>query len=109
MHKILVVGGGSIGERHVRCILATKRAQVSLCDMNSELLQQVASRYSLHQTYTDFEAINLSQFDGVVICTPANWHVAQARKVVAAGVNVFCEKPLTVRDEGVQELLQEIE
>ena len=108
MYKILVIGGGSIGERHVRCILATKRAEVSLCEVNANLLQQMADKYSLAQTYADFETINLRRFDGVVICTPANLHISQACKAVAAGLNVFCEKPLTVRDEGVRELIQEI-
>ena len=109
MHDILVIGGGSIGERHVRCIVATKRTQVSLCEMNKDLLNQVADRYSLAQRFDDFDSIDLAQFDGVVICTPANLHVAQARKVIAAGVNLFCEKPLTVQDEGVTELLAEID
>ncbi len=55
MHKILVVGGGSIGERHVRCVLATKRAEVSLCEVDSRLRQEVANRYSLPETFGDFE------------------------------------------------------
>lgn len=108
MYKILVVGGGSIGERHVRCILSTKRAEVSLCEVDSKLLQEVAARYSLPETFADFETVDLSRFDGVVICTPANLHIQMCRKVITAGVNLFCEKPLTVRDEGAQELLQEI-
>ena len=108
MYKILVVGGGSIGERHVRCILATKRAEVSLCELNKDLLADVAGRYPLAQTYADFGTVDLSSFDGVVICTPANMHIKMCRQVVAAGVNVFCEKPLTVKDEGVQELIEEI-
>ncbi len=108
MHKILVVGGGSIGERHVRCVLATKRAEVSLCELNKDLLKDVAGRYPLAQTFGDFGAVDLSSFDGVVICTPANLHIKMCRQVVAAGVNVFCEKPLTVKDEGVQELMEEI-
>ena len=108
MRKILVVGGGSIGERHVRCILATKRAEVSLCELNKGLLADVAGRYPLAETYTDFGSVDLSRFDGVVICTPANMHIQMCRQVVAAGTNIFCEKPLTVKDEGVQELLEEI-
>ena len=109
MHNILVVGGGSIGQRHVRCLLASKRAEVSLCEVNADLLEQVSAGYPLKETFTDLGGGDLSKVDGVVICTPANLHVQQARKVVAAGVNLFCEKPLTVRDEGVKELLQEIQ
>ena len=108
MYKILVVGGGSIGERHVRCILATKRAEVSLCELNKDLLADVAGRYSLTQAFADFDSVDLSSLDGVFICTPANLHIKMCRQVVAAGTNVFCEKPLTVRDDGVGELMEEI-
>lgn len=109
MYNILVVGAGSIGERHVRCILATGRAKVSVCEVNAELAKTVAGRYELAGTFTDFDALDLKQFDGVVICVPANLHVAMARKVVAAGVHLFCEKPLTVQEDGAKELLAEIE
>ena len=37
MKKILIVGTGSIGERHTRCFLATGRAQVSICEPNDDL------------------------------------------------------------------------
>lgn len=109
VYNILVVGGGSIGERHVRCILATGRAEVSVCDLNGELLEELAQKYDLKQTFAEFDSLDLSQFDGVLIAAPANLHIGMARKVVAAGVHLFCEKPLTVRDEGVTELLEEID
>ena len=109
MYNILVVGVGSIGERHVRCVLATGRAKVSVCEVSAELAKSVAGRYDVQQTFADFEALDLKQFDGVVICVPANLHVAMARKVVAAGVHLYCEKPLTVTEDGVKELLAEIE
>ena len=108
MHKILVVGGGSIGERHVRCILATKRAEVSLCELNADLRAEMEGKYELAEAFGDFDGAELGKFDGVVICTPANMHIKMARQVVGAGVNLFCEKPLTVQDEGVKELLVEI-
>ena len=109
MYEILVVGGGSIGERHIQCILSTERAQVSLCQRNADSLATLAGKYDLKETFGDFEGMDLAKFDGVVICTPANLHVKMARRVIAAGVNLFCEKPLTVRDEGVTQLLAEIQ
>ena len=38
MYNVLVVGGGGIGERHVRCFLKTGRARVSLCDNRTQVL-----------------------------------------------------------------------
>jgi len=41
-HRILVIGVGSIGERHVRCLLSTGRARVGICEPNEPLRQRVA-------------------------------------------------------------------
>ena len=45
--KILVVGTGSIGERHTRCILATNRAEVSICEINDNLRKKIADNYNI--------------------------------------------------------------
>ena len=34
--KALVVGVGSIGERHLRCFQSTGRARLSICEINPE-------------------------------------------------------------------------
>ena len=44
--RLLVVGLGSIGERHLRCFAATGRACVSLCELNAELRLAIAERYA---------------------------------------------------------------
>ncbi len=102
--RVLVVGGGSIGERHIRCFLATGRATVAVCEHRSDRLQQIAETYPIAGTYSDFEAIDLAQFDAVVICVYANLHVPWARRAVEAGAHVLIEKPLSNRLEGVAEL-----
>ena len=45
--KVLVVGTGSIGERHTRCILATNRAEVSICEINDNLRKKIADNYNI--------------------------------------------------------------
>ena len=40
-HRVLIVGVGSIGERHLRCFQATGRAEVSFVEINDELRQRV--------------------------------------------------------------------
>ena len=40
-HEILVIGCGSIGERHLRCFQRTGRAQVSVCDAAHQSLEGV--------------------------------------------------------------------
>jgi siroheme synthase (precorrin-2 oxidase/ferrochelatase) len=45
--SVLVIGCGSIGERHVRCFLKTGRATVTAFDLNQDLLDTVTSRYDI--------------------------------------------------------------
>jgi predicted dehydrogenase len=45
--QILVIGCGSIGERHVRTFLATGRANVVACDPNVPVRGRMAEKYGV--------------------------------------------------------------
>lgn len=108
VHRVLVVGVGSIGERHVRCFAATGRARLSVCEVNDELRTAVAERYSVAEAFADLDAALGSRPDVVVICTPAHLHVPMTLAAARAGANVLIEKPLSTTYDGVAELLREV-
>jgi predicted dehydrogenase len=104
-HRLLIVGVGSIGERHVRCFLRTDRANVSICEVNDALRDSIAGQYEL-----DGDAANLDQalekpYDAAVVAVPANLHVAIAVRLLQAGLDVLIEKPLATDMSGVDALL----
>jgi predicted dehydrogenase len=102
---ILIVGCGSIGERHLRCFQRTGRAEVTACDANTTLLQRVAQQYSV-ASFTDFNAaLAARRYDGIVICTPAHTHIGLALAALQHGAAVFVEKPLSTSLAKVDELL----
>ena len=105
MKKVLVVGGGSIGERHVRCFLHNGRATVSLCEVRDDVRERLSSSYDVQATYNSLEAALDSEFDAAVICTPAHLHVPMALQLVKRGVHLLIEKPLSISCEGIDELL----
>lgn len=110
-HRVLVIGVGSIGERHLRCFKATRRAALSLCEPNAELAGAVAGRYGVTEVFSGLEqalADGVKRFDAAVICAPSHLHIPMARRLVKAGVHVFIEKPLSTTTEGVDELIAEI-
>jgi len=96
MHSLLIIGCGSIGERHLRCFQKTQRATVSACDTSAALLATMRERYGV-ETFDSLDAaLAKGRFDAAVICTPAPLHLPMALKLVKAGLHVFIEKPLAI-------------
>jgi predicted dehydrogenase len=108
LHRVLIVGAGSIGERHLRCFLATGRAKAGLVEINPELRESIGRRYSVEETYADLDRAIADRWDAAVIATPAPLHVPMARRMVEAGAHVLIEKPLSVELAGVAELDQAV-
>ena len=103
MH-FLIIGVGSIGERHLRNFLRIDDVRCSIAEVNPRTREAMASQYGAVAAYADYREADLSSFDGVVICVPANLHVPIATEVVQAGTHVLTEKPLAVSLDGIDEL-----
>jgi predicted dehydrogenase len=105
MHSILVIGAGSIGERHLRCFLQTGRARATACDTNPALLETIAKTYQADVTADWQQAAASGKFGAAVICTPAPFHVPMATHLLQRGMDVLIEKPLSQSLAGVSELI----
>ena len=105
MKDILVIGGGSIGERHVRCFQKTGRADVVLCETNDDLRQKLSASYALSRSFASLDDALAEPFDGAVICTPAQLHVPMAQRLVERRIATLIEKPLSISVDGVADLL----
>ena len=103
---VVVIGAGSIGERHLRCFGRTGRADLSICEIDETLRNEIAERYSVAEIHPDFNDVVHSPPDAAVICTPAHCHVAMATRLVKLGTHVLIEKPLDTTIDGVELLLQ---
>jgi predicted dehydrogenase len=106
--SVLVIGCGSIGERHLRCFLATGRVRVAVCDTNAKLVNEVAARYGVAGFESLDAALSSIQADSWVICTPAHTHLPIARRGLDLQVNLLIEKPLSVSLEGVADLQERL-
>lgn len=102
--SLLIVGCGSIGERHLRCFQRTGRCRVTACDTSAPLLERLAATYRVPTTNDAGAALSQGDFDAVVICTPAPLHVTQVLQALAAGRHVLVEKPLSHSLAGIDEL-----
>jgi len=114
--KILIVGLGSIGQRHLRNlrtllsdeveILAyrvRKLSHVITPTMQIDADRNVEREYRV-QVFGDLELALEEKPDIAFICNPSSLHVPVALDCVRAGCDLFVEKPLSDRLTGLPEL-----
>ena len=94
--SVLIVGGGSIGERHVRCWQRTGRSDVILCESNENRAKEVAERYGIRWESNFAQVLEKESPACIVLCTPAPAHVPMALQALEHGSHVLMEKPLSV-------------
>ncbi|MCE9590715.1 MAG: Gfo/Idh/MocA family oxidoreductase [Planctomycetes bacterium] len=107
-HRVLVIGVGSIGERHLRCFQATGRAEVSLVEVNESLRGTIAERYKVANAYAGLDTAPPDAGGVAVVCTPAHLHIPMAQKLAERGTHVLIEKPLSITSNGVDHLIRTV-
>jgi predicted dehydrogenase len=107
-NTILVVGCGSIGERHLRCLQRTGRATVAVCEPNDTLRGRIMLQYGVTGFVSLDAALGAQRFAGLVICTPAHTHLDIALAGLRHGAGLLIEKPLSTSLEKVSAVQQEI-
>jgi predicted dehydrogenase len=93
--NIAVIGCGYWGKNLVRDFAQLGVLRV-ICDASQQLLADFKSKYDV-EGVTDFaEVLAMSDVKAVVIATPAPTHAKLAIQALAAGKDVFVEKPLAL-------------
>ena len=105
MKRVLIIGAGGIGKRHIRGFLKTGRARVSICEPDEGRRSDVIETYDIERSYASADDAPLADFDLAVVSAPAHLHVAAGMSLVRAGVPFLVEKPLSVSMDGVDELV----
>lgn len=103
--KFLVVGCGSIGERHIRNLKNLSDGEIIACDINRERLSVIEKKYDILVS-TDSRGVLNHKPDAVIICTPPNSHIPVALNAVKHSTHCFIEKPLSNNLDGVDELIK---
>lgn len=101
--KVLVVGCGSIGKRHIRILYDLGVKNIMVSDNNEEQIDLIKQEFPNVKIAANYE-IGLQLNDIAFILTPTKFHIPMALKAVEAGCHVFIEKPLSLNMDGVEEL-----
>jgi predicted dehydrogenase len=103
--RFLVIGCGSIGEKHIRNLKSPLAREVIACDIREERRRLIKKRYSI-ETYDDIEKALAQQVSAVLICTPTSTHIPIALAAAKRGLHLFIEKPLSHTLDGIDQLIR---
>ena len=94
MLKVALVGVGGISGAHIPAWEERRDAElVALCDIRAEQME----KYKNKHCYTDFdEMLKNQRIDILDICLPTYLHAEFAIKAMNIGINVICEKPVSL-------------
>ena len=101
--KVLCVGGGSIGERHLRCFQQTPPCTVSICETLDERRERLVKDYGV-EGFASIDEAATREWDLVVIATPANLHISHTLAFKDVTKAWMIEKPLSTNFDRIDEL-----
>lgn len=102
--RVVIVGLGSIGIRHARLLSERPDVSVEYCDEVSSSLDRATSALGERRSHRSFDDMLTTLPDHVLIASPHNLHVAQAKAALSIGANVLCEKPVSDYEADVASL-----
>jgi len=119
--RVLVVGLGGIGQRHVRNLrtllgddveIHAYRVRGETTTLSDRLTvlpgEHVNDKYDI-TVFGDLHEALAQAPDAVFICNPSSLHVPVAIEAARAGTAIFVEKPLSNTADGVEELVALVE
>src|SRR5258708_6146033 len=96
--KCVLIGCGSIAREHLAALAKLGNVEVvAVCDLSPARAEVIAERFGVARWYSSLQQM-LDQVhpDLVHITTPPHSHFSIAKICLSAGLNVLCEKPITV-------------
>jgi len=109
MITALVVGGGSIGKRHLRNLLATGRT-TAVVETRPDRRAEIAAKHPAVPLFPSLEAaLSAEKYRAGFICLPTAYHMDPALALARQGLHLFVEKPLSHTVDRIPELLVRVQ
>jgi predicted dehydrogenase len=108
--RAAVVGVGVFGRNHARVLSELQKAGqaelVAVCDANPERAAEIAMEFRC-QAFTSLDQLlTKTKLDAAVVSVPTVHHLATARALMEAGIDVLIEKPISASLAEADELIR---
>jgi len=110
--KVGVIGSGRIGKVHIENISVriSSAEVVAVADPFLDAAKEFAEQFGIESVSADYkEIISNPEVDAVLICSPTDTHSQYITEAAEAGKHIFCEKPLDLSLEKIQNILTVVE
>ena len=107
MLKVGIVGLGGISKVHLAGWKNIEGAEITaVCDIREERFEG----HSDKRCYTSYdEMLEKEEFDIVDVCVPTYLHIEFSLKAINKGINVICEKPISLNPADVNKVYEAAE
>ena len=104
--KILVIGCGSIGKRHIQNLLSLGVGRVFVYDTDKDKLAKTCKELPVESLASLDDLAGGRDYDAALICSPPSFHISHALALIQKGIHCFIEKPLSHTLENIDTLIE---
>ena len=107
-----VIGTGRIGKLHIEHLAQNipEAELIAICSLDPADIESLAKQFDIPNTTNDYTALLAdSQIEAVLVASATNTHVEMSQAAAKAGKHVFCEKPISLDLEQIDETLAIVE
>jgi len=106
--KLAVIGTGRMGSVHCRNIVRQIPTAdlVAVCDIRLEVAQEVADELGIRTVVRDYHDLLADpDIEAILISSSTDTHAFMMKDVAQAGKHIFCEKPLALELDRIDDAL----
>lgn len=106
MKKIALIGIGGMGGVHYNCYKNIENAEViAVCDVQTNMAKEKTVNENV-KIYSSLDELLANEKPDIAdICTPSYMHKEMSIKCLKAGINVLCEKPMSLSSKDTAEII----
>ena len=103
--RVLVIGCGSIGRRHLQNLLTLGQRDVRVVETNPGVLKRTCHEFGV-EGWSDLQEALAWAPEAAIVANPTASHVPTALALARAGCHLLIEKPLSDAVEGTEEFVR---
>ena len=107
-----VIGAGRIGKLHIEHLAQSipEVELIAICSLDTPNVESLARQFNVPKVTTDYDTLLADpQIDAVLVASSTDTHVEISQAAAKAGKHVFCEKPISLDLEQIDETLAIVE